>query len=101
MKMSSLYELTAHESGAIKYRNGMSLTVNWASFDGLVKLFCDGEIIHTGESFEAVEIEPTAELIELITDEERLLGEPVSVDGFTCWEINSGEAWVITQRDWA
>lgn len=95
---TNLQELTHQESGAVQYGNDIWIG-NWSSIEGLPREFYTGTI-GLGETITAKRCRVPAEVKQAMNDHEREQGTEVSRTGFKAWNVNDGEAIVVTQFYW-
>lgn len=107
--ITSLYDLTGHESGAVQYDDGAIWTGNWSSISGIPRQFLTG-MLGLGEDLG--DTEPIAVPKEVITAMEQHTGElreagETILDGvedrtgYTAVYLPAHKVTIVTHREWA
>lgn len=98
--ITSLQDLTGHESGAVLYPESDEIWIgNWSSIEGLPREFATGTI-GLGEQLHAKRCAVPASVKSAMQNHEREQKTDVSKTGFAAWSINKGTAIAVIQYDW-
>lgn len=105
-KMTNLQELTGHESGAVRYRDGDIYVLNWASVDGLPRSLGPLYPIGLGDDLSNyVEAEPPADVIKAMAahDAEQTGSDPehdYDRDQLHCYYLPDHDVHVVWHDNW-
>jgi hypothetical protein len=99
--MTTLQDITGHESGAVYWpESGEIIICNWSNIDGLPRIFATGALIGLGEDLSgARRVAAPAAVKRAMQAHEREQGTPVSKTGFRALAVAG--AVVVTQEGWA